>query len=154
MWLKTKLQSEAPEDITNVYISEIVIELDAEADLVNDIAEGEECTLEGEMSALRQQILNLQQRANQYLTKEHEKSTSINALRALSKAFRNHDIANRSPPIDNIVTETVDSMQEAEGEELFLRLFTHLVIIYYDLKMYIDSMMKDFRIICMVNQDT
>ena len=65
MWLKTKLQSEAPEDITNVYISEIVIELDAEADLVNDIAEGEECTLEGEMSALRQQILNLQQRANQ-----------------------------------------------------------------------------------------
>ena len=66
------------------------------------------------MSAVRQQILNLQQRANQYLTMEHEKSTSINALRALSKAFRNQVIANRSPPIENIATETVDSIRPVE----------------------------------------
>ena len=75
------------------YISEIVIQLDVEADLVNDMAEDEECTLEGEMSALRQQILNLQQRANQYLTMEHEKSTSISALVFGSNAVDLHQSA-------------------------------------------------------------
>ena len=118
-----ELNSVAPPDIINEYINEFVIELDAEDDLVYDMGEDEECKLEEEMSVLLPQILHLQHRASQYLTNDHEKSKSLNALRDLSKAFLKQVKVNRgkdsyqSPPTEIILNETVDSMQEPQGEE-------------------------------------
>ena len=81
-----------------------------------DMAEDNEDTLKDRMSTLQIQIVDLQASIRQYITKPKAKADALIALRALDETFRQQAKENRNRTTPNVATETVDTMQEHEGE--------------------------------------
>ena len=81
-----------------------------------DMAEDNEDALKDRMSTLQTQIFDLQASVRQFITKPEARADSLIALRALDETFRQQAKENRNRTTPNVATETVDTMQEHEGE--------------------------------------